>query len=213
MKSAAADKKPEAPTSKPKGFKVRADAKADSSRHSLTLRLGDDGKPCWNKLSDATRDAWRNILRRPETATDLGFNPPEGTAAIPAPELVSEETVQAAYTVLGHLEAKLFARVYRVPPEVATGIFHYRDQELSLLTKPTQKVLSKYAPGLLAKYADEIGLALILASITQAKVSACSAIAAKLRAQEKAKQASTQKSNGEDHSPISENEWPQEATA
>ncbi|HEV2498612.1 MAG TPA: hypothetical protein VGY31_03415 [Terriglobia bacterium] len=198
-----ADQEPKAsPSPRPKGFKVRASSKASPSRHSLTLRLGDDGTPQWSKLSEATQEAWREILHRPETARDLGFQPPQAGETVPPQEFVSPETVGALYAVIGGLEARIFAKVYKVPPEIASRIFCFQKQEIDLLTPPTQKVLGKYAPGLLSKYGDEIGLALLLISITQAKVAACSAIAAKLK--EKAQAEETAKPNGADHSPVSE---------
>jgi len=203
VKAAKLEPKPEAAPPKAKGFKVRAEAKS-TARRSLTLRLAENGAPEWNKLSEPTKEAWREILNRPETKTGLGVSPLGDVGPQQQqPEFVSWGAVKAAYTVLGQVESRIFAKIYKVPVQIAEQIFCFRTQELQLLTPPTQKILSKYAPEFLSKYGDEIGLVLLLASMTQAKVSTCAAIGKKIAGESESKE-ETVKPNG--HSKTSQAE-------
>jgi hypothetical protein len=101
---------------------------------------------------------------------ELGLTP-AAPAEAEEPEFpFSEAEASALWRALGELQAWIARRAFRLDPELA-GLLRFSDAERALLAGPTVRVLAKYAPGWLGEHKDEVGLALLVIAIEQAKIS------------------------------------------
>lgn len=180
-------------------FPRRFDGARKDRPSTLTLRIADSGEPLWGKLSDRTRELWKEVLSHDESKKYFGSI--EGKAPEePALPIVPAETVASWLDIMAAIQARVAAWRFKIPVETAGHIFKYQDAEKAQLIPPSQRVLAKYGPDFLAKYGDEVTLLSLFATGAYARFHVCGMVAAKMRAEEAAKK----KANGEVAAPVVE---------
>jgi len=146
----------------------------DQERRQFAIYYGPDGKPDLTKLRASTRENLKAIMQDKALADALGIG------AERKADLISPEVIGQLYDGLGMIEAVAASKALSIPPEKSQAIFTYSAVEKALLVPPTAAILAKYAPGILEKYGDEITLAVLLCSISYAKVDACLQVRAQI---------------------------------
>ena len=162
-----------------------------SARGSVSIRLSEGGKPDLDAMRPATAERLKEILQDPDFQKRFGIGPvaAEGITIDPA-------FISSALDMLGGLQAQIVAVKYKIPYQSALSIFAYTKPEKDMLTPPAQRVLGKRAPEWVAKYGDEITLAVMLVQTARAKFAFAAQLGAKIKAESETEQA-PEKSNGE----------------
>lgn len=140
----------------------------------LSVALNADGTFDLETLRAETREKLKRAVSDAGLPAALGIAPQAGAV----PEVVDARTVEPMYLLVGRIEAAIAVKVWKIPQEKAIQIFTYSPQELMALTPPTARVLNKYGGAFLARYGDEVSLAMALLAVHQQKVMAVQAIMA-----------------------------------
>jgi hypothetical protein len=123
--------------------------------------------------------------------------PPAETPEVPIIEFTPAECA-FLYAVLGEVESQIAALVSKCPLELARKFWSFSPGEVAALAQPTSKVLTKHGGAFLAKYHDEVVLAVALISVHQRKITDFAAALAEHRRQLRAQAEATRpaKPNG-----------------
>jgi len=125
----------------------------------LTIPLTPEGAPLWDRMRAETADKVRSFLRV------HGIT--EGTASDAPPDAFEPMVVHALYNALGGLA--VVAAVARGNTRDSAEVMRFTPAEMEQLTPLTQRLLAKYG-GSLVKWQDECALAIVLITMTQAKI-------------------------------------------
>jgi hypothetical protein len=170
--------------------------RSDASNR-LSLQLNDDGSIAWDRLRESNRERTEKLLAQwlndPKLAEKLGVKKP-------IVEIFSAEYAGSIYDVVGKVEAMLAPRITGMPVHIAQAVFTYTAEEKAMLAGPTAAIINKWAPLWLAKFQEEIQLALLLTTITAAKFQLAKAIFDNERAQQ-ATPVQPIRTNGAEHVP------------
>ena len=151
-------------------FAPRDDAQKKGK--TLYLKLDADGNPEWSRMTARTLDAWRQIFNHPSTSSSFS------TEAIPPEDRGAKEADASALLAwIGMGEAMFLSKRYSLSLEEALSICEWTPTERESLEPRIARVLNKYGGGFLAKYGDEIFLALTLSRAAASRLTACSSIA------------------------------------
>jgi hypothetical protein len=135
---------------------------------SLTVKLDENGGILWGKMRAETKERLARIVADPATAQGLGIA--ASGEGIEGPEIFKPEATGPIYDALGHIEALLASFVLKLDHQKAKLIFTYSEQEKAALAEPTARVINKYSPAWIKERSDEIGLAVLLGTLTVQKV-------------------------------------------
>jgi hypothetical protein len=131
----------------------------------LLLALDDSGNIAWDRMQDKTRAAARRAIQNdPTLQVSAGSSAPPVTDMLPPAAMGALVDAWAQITIL---VAMRWADCSR---RDAALMMTYSASEKAQVADPLARVVNKYAPAVLSKYADEITLALILTTITQNKL-------------------------------------------
>jgi hypothetical protein len=137
------------------------------SPRRISIPLNDDGSVAIGSMRDDQISDWKKLIRRPEIVEEI-------TPKVV--EVISKETCDGIYDVAGKGLSLLAVQFKNVPSEIADKAFPFNEMEKEMLSKPTARILNKYAPGWLTKYQDEISLCFLLVTIINAKIQLCTAL-------------------------------------
>jgi hypothetical protein len=165
------------PKTNPEVFTVSAEPASEPAREEpaetsnttpsrIAIPLRNDGSIDLDSMRESTKEKLRAAIGA-TPGMGSGGSAPAQVAVFP-PQMVF-----ALYGAMGAAESLVAQRVGKVPREIADRVFTYSPQEMELLVPPTSRVLQKYAAEWMIKYQDEIALAVLLTSVTMAKVNAC----------------------------------------
>lgn len=157
--------------------RLRADSDSASFRRSITLQLEADRSPKWETVTEKNRELWREIFSHPKTVEALELSPPSAGVA-PGPA-IPEAAVSAVYNGLARFEALICSQLFKVPYQKALEILAFTEEEKAQLVPVTQALAEKYIPVMAEAYGMEIGLVVLLFSITAGKMQPLRALAPK----------------------------------
>jgi hypothetical protein len=98
--------------------------------------------------------------------------PPRQEAQPQVVVVLSPESCTAIYTIMGKLLAAGVSKFKDVPAEIASRAMEFTEEEKKVLGPQTAKVLNKYAPQWLMKYADELMLITLISGSVMGKLRA-----------------------------------------
>ena len=139
----------------------------------MSLTLNQDDSIAWDRLRESNKEEVKKIvtgwMADPKMLASLGIEKP-------AIRIFDESWCDTIYDTVGNLEVMLAPKMFGVTLEQA-AILRYTSAEKDSLREPTAKVINKYLPAWLARFEDEIKLAMLLVSISFVKVQMLRAIA------------------------------------
>jgi hypothetical protein len=136
----------------------------------------DAGKPDISRMRPIIRERLKALVTDSSVIKQLGIE--KRDAAAPEIQVFDPTWCGTLYDAVGSIEALFAQKMYELSPETAKQIFTYSAAEKEKLAGPTTKVMNKYAAQWMIQFKDEIALAMLLFSLTAAKV-----MAAKMMAQ------------------------------
>ena len=157
----------------------------------MSLTLNQDDSIAWDRLRESNKEEIKKIVTGwmvdPKMLASLGIEKP-------AIRIFDESWCDTIYDTVGNLEVMLAPKMFGVTIEQA-AILRYTSAEKDSLREPTAKVINKYLPVWLARFEDEIKLAMLLVSISFVKVQMLRAIAMMPRPQQQKTNGAEQKSS------------------
>lgn len=138
----------------------------------ITMPLRADGSVAVDRMRDDTKQQLARMLQSPELAKELGLDAPIHNGAVAMFEDLCDPLINALDT----LNMLALLQITKPDPAVLREFGHYSDREKGAIKKPLAKVLAKYSGGALEKWGDEIGLCVLLVSLTSAKAAAIRAV-------------------------------------
>lgn len=138
-----------------------APAAAGGGRASLTIKLNPDGSPDFGSMRESTRAKFYEALGK------MGPLPgaPARAAAVDLPPAMMVPLIG----ILGSIETLIATRALGVPAPIARQVVPFSAQETEMLAAPLAAVVSKYIPADVARYQEEVNLALLLVQIHSEK--------------------------------------------
>ena len=150
---------PEMATSPP------ADEDAKTSRFSFAIT--EDGKIDFNGMRNKTKEQLGEMLRDPTAQRELKFTP-EQSATLE--DVFGEDEANAVLDLFGTINSFAACRIYDVPLEITTQAFTFTPEHRRKLTPVYARLLNKWGPSFLKQYKDEIGAAVLTASVLNVQV-------------------------------------------
>ncbi len=96
---------------------------------------------------------------------------PRNVDAPPAETIVcGNDEANALLDLLQPATAWAARRIYNVSPEVASRAFVYSPSHREKINPPLIRVMNKWLPGMVKRWSDEIGLAVVLGSVINAQI-------------------------------------------
>lgn len=146
----------------------RAEREKDTLRASrLSVPLTGSNGIDWEHMRESNREQVKNViggwLRDPKIAADFGIEKP-------LIEVFSADWCASIYDAIGAVERSFAPKLFGCSQEAANFAFTYSEQEKTVLAKPTAAVINKYAFDWMIRFKEEIQLALLIFSITGAKI-------------------------------------------
>lgn len=163
------------PPLSPPPFPLRTDGPAESERQSITLKLGTNGEPLWEKHTAGVLNVWKQILLHEKTRQAFGVTP--GAPLVAVPDALEDKAVDGFYALFGQFQALAFSTLFKLPFSECAKLCEFSEEERAKLVTPTQKLLAKYGTVLTSKYADEINLLMLLGAGTMQRFMLCKVLA------------------------------------
>jgi hypothetical protein len=132
------------------------------SRLAIPIRA--DGSVAVDRMRETTKKQLADLVKDPALARALGVASDASTSALP-PALI-----RPMVHTLSQLHTIIVARVTAAPANIVLRIAPYTDDEQAMIGPALQAVLDKYAGSFFGAWGDEIGLALLLVTVTQSKI-------------------------------------------
>jgi hypothetical protein len=130
-----------------------------------------DGRIQWDGMRDATKEALREFVQRPDLWEGLEIKKPEEAGGTLEPrKIVGDELVSRAYDFLGRFEQFVAKRYTGCSDEIAEKVFAFDEEEKAALVPVTVRLINKWGPDWLAKFNDEVEFAITLLSIQMSKM-------------------------------------------
>jgi hypothetical protein len=134
------------------------------------------------ELREKIKDEQKTVVTEPLPSTPVAEIPPK-----PQPKPDDEipqfgvDECNMVLDALSLIEPIAASRIYGIPREITTKAFEFDDYHRKKLHPPMTRVLNKWAPLLLAKWKDEIGLGIVFLSVTNAQIRTMHALDEKRR--------------------------------
>lgn len=147
---------------------TRAEREKDTLRASrLSVPLTGSNGIDWEHMRESNREQVKTViggwLRDPKIAADFGIEKP-------LVEVFSADWCGSIYDAIGAVEKSFASKLFGCSQKAAEQAFTYSEQEKAVLAKPTAAVVNKYAFDWMIRFKEEIQLALLIFSITGAKI-------------------------------------------
>jgi hypothetical protein len=139
-----------------------ASAPPELSRLAIPIRA--DGTVAVDRMRDATKKQLADLVKDPALARALGVASDATAPGLP-PALM-----RPLVHTLSQLHTIIVARVTAAPANIVLRIAPYTPEEHAMIEPALQAVLDKYAGSFFGAWGDEIGLALLLVTVTQSKI-------------------------------------------
>jgi hypothetical protein len=154
---------PSKPVSKATPFSDR-EAQGKNSQSVIAIRINADGNPDFAGMRPGTKEKLQAFLAHPSTVQEFHLAPAKVEAAAFDPIVVG-----TLFQAIGDIRAKLYEVKLELPEDMAQKIGRYSPEQQAVLIPLTQKVLAKHSSEFLAKWNDEISLAMVFVGFEMMK--------------------------------------------
>lgn len=132
------------------------------------------GRPDLSRMRPVIKERLRAFVTDPQVIKSLGI---EKNAVVPEPIQVFDPAwTGTLYDAVGFIESIFAQKFWDLSAEDAKRIFTFSTMEKEKLAAPTARVMNKYAAQWMILFKDEIALAMLLFSLTAAKMMAAKMI-------------------------------------
>jgi hypothetical protein len=147
---------------------------SESFRKRMAIPLNESGDIDTEKISaddlEKIKAAFQQTVAAAETTEEI---------------LLGDDEANALLDLLSRVEAFGASKIYKIPREITDRAFVFNELHRKKLNPPLIKVANKWAPYILKKWKDEIGLAIIFGSVINAQTRAMHMLNAQAKAAEK----------------------------
>ena len=132
---------------------------------TLYLKLDSDGNPAWSKMTPRTLETWKGVLAHPASRAAFSTEPlpPESKGA-------SDKEAALLLGVFGSAQTIVLAKAYGLTLEESAELCQFSSEEIGEISPRLARVLNRRGGDWMAKYCDEIFLALSLAQAVSVRV-------------------------------------------
>jgi hypothetical protein len=182
---------PEKGLSEPENGENRSDLGASEpeiapSRKTIGWSLTPEGRIDFDRMREKTKQELRDLIDDPEVRKAVGAKNSEGNQQTAQPvEFFDPAWCKPLFDTFAQVETMVIAPRLKLPADIVFKQLRFNKEELDALTPVTCRVINKYAMEWMIRFKDEIGLAMLLTTISIAHIRALAQIKADLDAQVK----------------------------
>lgn len=135
----------------------------------FSFSLTGDNKIDFESMRSKTKAQLAELLRDPLVIRELGFAPEAVEATLESASF-GEDEANALLDLLGVVNSFAAHRIFDVPHDITTQAFTFTPDHRRKLTPVYARLLNKWGPSFLKQYKDELGAAVLTATVLNVQV-------------------------------------------